>query len=156
LTDIPAIGCWGLEGNENGFMNLDGWDPRQANVNVYKVIALPILRGGSRLRTLSVKSIELPSQEIFEIRGSHLLIVVHCQVKVRVSNKKSRTEETKRSVLIPTDLKVGDLVKAFQVIGKTGGLFEIPDLSSNLRTKDTRTAMELGWKHGTELRLEML
>lgn len=153
-------------------MNLDSWDPRQANVNVYKVIALPvmsdpatltsiypqssILGGGSWLQTSSVKSIQLPSKEIFEIQGSHLLIVVHRQVKVRVSNRKSRTEETKHGVLIPSDLKVGDLVKAFQVIGKAARLFEIPDLSSKLCTTDTRTAMELGWRHGTELRLDIL
>ena len=59
-------------------------------------------------------------------------------------------------MLIPADLKVVDLVKAFKVIGNVSGLFEIPDLSSNIRTTDTRTAMELGWRHGTELRLEML
>lgn len=65
-------------------------------------------------------------------------------------------EEARNSVLIPTDLKVVDLVKAFKVIGNVSGVFEIPDLSSNIRTTDTRTAMELGWRHGTELRLEML
>jgi hypothetical protein len=46
-------------------------------------------------------------------------------------------------------------VKKFTVIGNVSGIFEIPDLSSNIRTTDTRTAMELGWKHGTELRLEI-
>jgi hypothetical protein len=34
--------------------------------------------------------------------------------------------------------------------------FEIPDSSSNIRTADSRTATDLGWRHGTELRLEML
>jgi hypothetical protein len=170
LTDIPATGCWGLEGNENGFMNLDSWDPRQANVTVYKVIALPItsdpatltpihpqwaILGGSLLRTSTVKSIELPSQEIFEIRGPHLLVVVHYQVTVRVSNRKTRTQEIQHNVLIPTNLKIVDLVKAFRVIGNVSGLFELPDWSINLSTTGTRTAMDLGWRHGTELRLEM-
>ena len=170
LTEIPTTDCWGLEGNEDGFMDLDSWDPRQTNQNVYKVIALPTMSdpttltpiypqwailGGSLLRTSRVKFIQLPSQEVFEIRGSHLLIVVHCQTKVRVSNRRTRIEETRHTILIPVDLKVVDLVKKFTVIGNVSGIFQIPDLSSNIRTTDTRTAMELGWKHGTELRLEI-
>jgi hypothetical protein len=49
-----------------------------------------------------------------------------------------------------------DLVKAFTVIGNVSGVFEIPDSSSNIQTRDTRTTTDLGWRHGTELRLEML
>jgi hypothetical protein len=49
-----------------------------------------------------------------------------------------------------------DLVKAFTVIGNVSGVFEIPDSSSNIQTRDTRTATDLGWRHGTELRLEIL
>ncbi|KAH6717481.1 hypothetical protein BKA61DRAFT_642544 [Leptodontidium sp. MPI-SDFR-AT-0119] len=37
-----------------------------------------------------------------------------------------------------------------------GNWVEIPDSSSNIQTRDTRTAMDLGWGHGTELRLEIL
>jgi len=48
-----------------------------------------------------------------------------------------------------------DVVKAFTVIGNISGVFEIPDSSSNIQ-RDTRTATDLGWRHGTELRLEML
>jgi hypothetical protein len=77
-------------------------------------------------------------------------------VKVKVSNKKRRIEETKTNVLIPAELKVVDLVEAFKVIGKVTGVFEIPANLSNIQTKDTRTATDLGWRHGTELRLEML
>jgi hypothetical protein len=169
LTDIPATGYWGLEGNEKGFMNLDDWDPRQANGKVYKVIALPVpsnpatltpiylqwaILGGSLIRTSTVKSIQLPSRETFEIRGSHLLVVVHYQVTVRVSNRKTRTQEIQRSLLVPTDQKVVDLAKAFQLIGNASRLFDLSDLWRNLQT-DTRTAIELGWKYGTELRLEI-
>jgi len=84
LTEISNTDCWGLEGNEDSFIDLDNWDPRQASQDVYKVIALlvtsglgtltsiypqwTILRGG--LWPSPVKSIQLPSREVFEIRGS--------------------------------------------------------------------------------------
>jgi hypothetical protein len=77
-------------------------------------------------------------------------------VRVRVSKKKTKIEETRNSVLILADLKVVDLVKAFKDISNISGVFEIPDYSSNIRTTDARTAMDLGWRHGTELRLEIL
>jgi len=82
--------------------------------------------------------------------------VIHYRVRVRVSKNKKKIEETRNSVLIPADMKVVDLVKAFKTIGNVSGVFEIPDSSSNIRTTDARTATDLGWRHGTELRLEML
>jgi len=74
----------------------------------------------------------------------------------RVSKKKTKIEETRNGVFIPADLKVVDLVKAFKDMGNVSGVFEIPDSSSNIRTTDARTATDLGWRHGTELRLEIL
>ena len=172
MTEIPTSGCWGLKGDEEDFINLNSWDPRQRNLNVYKVVALPIksepahpapiypqwatVGEGPSQRTLPVESIPLAAQEVFEIPGSHLLVVVHCEKKVKVAKKKSRTEDTQTSILIPADLKVVDLVKAFKVIGAVIRVSEIPESSNNLQTTDTQTAMELGWKHGTELKLEML
>lgn len=82
--------------------------------------------------------------------------MIHCRVEVRVSNRKTKIEESSNSVLIPPDLKVVDLVKMFRVMGNVSGILEIPEPSSNIRTTDTRTATDLGWRHGTELRLEML
>ncbi len=58
--------------------------------------------------------------------------------------------------MIPADLKVVDLVKTFKAMGNISRVFEIPDSSRNIRTTDTRTATDLGWRHGTELRLEIL
>jgi hypothetical protein len=169
LTEIPITDRWGLKGNEDGFIDLDKWDPRQASQDVYKVIALPVTSGPGILTPIHpqwanlgglwlsrVKSIQLPSQEVFEIRESHLLLVIHYQVRVKVSKKRTKIVETRNSVLIPADLKVVDLVKTFRVMGNVSGVFEIPDSSSNIRTTDTRTATDLGWRHGTELRLEML
>ena len=169
-TEVPNADCWGLEGNEDSFIDLDSWDPRQTSQDVYKVIAIPVMGDpgtltpihpqwailGGGLWPSHVKSIQLPSREVFEIRGSHLLLVIHCRVKVRVSNRKTKIEETRNSILIPADLKVVDLVKPFKVMGNISGIFEIPDPSSNIRTTDARTATDLGWRHGTELRLEML
>lgn len=169
-TEIPKTDYWGLEGNEDGFIDLDGWDPRQTRQDVYKVVALPVNSDPKTLNPIStqwavlgggswpprVKSIQLPSREVFEVRGPHLLLVIHWRVKVRVSNRKTKIEETRNNILIPADLKVIDLIKAFKVDGNVSGFFEIPDSSRNIQTTDARTATELGWKHGTELRLEML
>lgn len=162
--------CWGLEGNKDGFIDLDGWDPRRIHQDVYKVIALPISSDAGSLNPIStqwavlggglwpprVKSIQLPSREVFEVRGPHLLLVIHWRVKVKVSNRKTNFEETENNILIPADLKVVDLIKAFKVGGNISGFFEILDSPRNIRTTDTRTATDLGWKHGTELRLEIL
>jgi hypothetical protein len=167
LMDIPNTDCWGLKSNEDGFIDLDCWDPRQSSQDVYKVVTLPIIGDPRTLAPIpphwailggvlsaGIKSIQLPTREIFQIGGSHLLLVIHCQYKVKVSKKKSRIEETKRSMLVPAGLKVVDLVEAFKRIGKVTGVFEIP-ATNDIQTNDTRTAADLGWKHGTELRLEM-
>ncbi len=82
--------------------------------------------------------------------------MIHYRVRVGGSKKKKKIQETRNSVLIPVDLKVTDLVKAFKDMGNVSGVFEIPDSSRNIQTTDARTATDLGWRHGTELRLEML
>lgn len=85
-----------------------------------------------------------------------MLLVIHYRVKVRVSNKRTKIEETRNSVLILADLKVVDLIKPFKVMGNISGIFEILDSSSNIRTTNARTAIDLSWRHGTKLKLEML
>jgi hypothetical protein len=91
---------------------------------------------GEGLWPLRVKSIQLPSREAFEIRELHLLLVIHYRVRVRVSKKKTKIEETRNSILIQVNLKVVDLVKAFKVMDNVSGVFEIPASSSNIRTAD--------------------
>ena len=115
-----------------------------------------VVLGGGGSWPPRVKSIQLPSREVFEFRGPHLLLVIHWRVKVRVSKRRTKIEETSNNILIPADLKVIDLIKAFKVGGNVSGFFEIPDSSRNIQTTDARTATELGWKHGTQLRLEIL
>ena len=70
--------------------------------------------------------------------------MIHYRVRVKVSKKKTRIEETQNNVLIPADLQVVDLMKAFKDMGNVSGVFEIPDSSSNIRTTDARTATDLG------------
>ena len=53
--------------------------------------------------------------------------MIHYLVKVRVSNRGTRLEEIRKSILVPADLKVVDLVKAFAAVGNVSGVFEIPD-----------------------------
>jgi len=169
LTEILNTDCWGLEGNEDGFINLDNWDSRQASQEVYKMIVLPVINGLGTLTPIypqwvilgglwpsRVKFIQLPNREIFEIRELYLLLVIYYQMRLKGFKKKTRIEKTRNSILISTDLKVVDLMKVFKGISNVSGFFEIPNSSSNIRTTDTRTVTDLGWRHGTELRLEML
>jgi hypothetical protein len=43
-----------------------------------------------------------------------------------------KIEEIRNSILIPVDLKVVDLVKAFKVVDNISGVFEILESSSNI------------------------
>ena len=53
-------------------------------------------------------------------------------MKVKVSNKRSKIMEIRNSILIPADLKVVDLVKAFESNGNVSGVFKIPDSLRNI------------------------
>ncbi|KAG9229342.1 hypothetical protein BJ875DRAFT_200917 [Amylocarpus encephaloides] len=92
LIEIPKTDCWGLKGNGDAFIDLNAWNPRQTRQDVYKVIALPSSSDPNILNPIStqwallaeggswpprVKSIQLPSREVFEVRGPHLLVVIH-------------------------------------------------------------------------------
>jgi hypothetical protein len=57
-------------------------------------------------------------------------------VRVRVFKKKKKIEEIRNSVLIPVDLKVVNLVKAFKDIGNISGVFKILDSLSTIWTID--------------------
>jgi hypothetical protein len=172
LMGIPKPDHWNLEDEGKDFIALCKWNPRLAHHNVYKVVALPTMSDPGALTPLyprwatlegvllpsRVKSIELPSQEVFEIRGSHVLLSIHCRVKVKINKKESRMEESRYSMIIPVDLKVVDLVKGFKVTGNVSGVFVISDSMNNvnIKRKDVRTAADLGWRNGTEVRLDML
>lgn len=170
MTNIPEADHWGLKGNEAGFLDLDSWNPRQAKQDVYRVVALPVTSDPKELTPIHpkwtildggwqsspIKFIPLPNGEVFAFGESHLMLVIHYQLKVRISNRKIRIEEKRKNVVIPADLQVVDLVKHFRSIGNLSEIFELPDSTRKVKTTDTRTATALGWKHGTELRLEIL
>ncbi|KAI9739945.1 MAG: hypothetical protein M1818_005001 [Claussenomyces sp. TS43310] len=172
MEDLPRADDWELRGKSGDSVTLKNWNPLQRKQEVYTVVPLPvtsdsitlqpilphwaILGGDGWKLTSSVKSIEFPSKEMFEVQNSHLLVVVHCQKKVKISNNsKTRKIETSRhSLLIPSNSTVIHLVKAFKETSQAFGVFEGLDSEANLRG-DNRTARELGWRHGTELRLQM-
>ncbi|KAI0126992.1 hypothetical protein BJ170DRAFT_425728 [Xylariales sp. AK1849] len=169
LRNIPDTDHWGLEGNEDGFLDLRSWNPRQTNQYIYKVIALPLMSDPKTLTPIHpewailggcqpsrIKFLPLPNGEVFEIGESHLVLVIHYRLKIRNFSKRTRVEEKKKHVVISADLQVVDLVQHFKSIGNLSETFELPNSASKLRTTDTRTAADLGWKHGTELRLEIL
>jgi hypothetical protein len=69
--------------------------------------------------------------------------VIHYRVRVRVFKNKKKIKEIRNSVLIPADIKIVDLMKAFKTINNISGVFKIPDSLSNIRTTDARTATDL-------------
>jgi len=89
-----------------------------------------------------------------------MLLVIHYRVKIASFSYGRRRqtvysfEDRKITLFIPADMKVVDLVKALKSIGDISGIFEIPDSLRDIQIRDTRTATDLGWKHGTELRLD--
>jgi hypothetical protein len=177
LTGIPDLNCWGLVGSGDDFLELNDWDPRRELQDVYRVMALPAMSSpdmGNSLRlqwaalrgdswNTGARTIKLPSQEIFEIQGSHLVVVIWYRVNVRASFKGKKRTETREeihdSVLIPANMKMTDLVKAFENISgmsrRVSALYKMRDTENDMRESD-RTATELGWKHGTQLVLEMM
>jgi hypothetical protein len=173
LTQIPKAKCWRLEDNDHGLIDLKSWKPRQAGQAVYRVVAIPDPEGpktlnpiyphweavGGGLCTPHIKSIQLPSQELFDIQHcSHILVVLHTRTRVKISNKKHRIDESTNTILVPADLKVVDLAKALKGSRYISGMYEMSNfLATPLeRGACTQTAAELGWKHGTEFTLEFL
>jgi hypothetical protein len=172
LTEVPKAKCWRLEDNDHGMINLNSWNPRQANQEVYRVVALLVTENpkilnpihpewavlGEELWTSQIKSVQLPSKEMIDIQDfSHILLVVNCEVKIRTSKKKHRFKESRNTVLVPADFKVRDLVNAFKGSRQMTELGDISDPFNItvLNPTKSQTVADFGWKHGTELRLEL-
>ena len=110
------------------------------------------------MRIPHIKSIQLPSQELFDIQGySHILVVIHFRLRVKIAKKRHEIEESTNTILIPAELRAIDLVKALKGSRQTTEFSDISDPSNirMLNSTKVQTAADLGWKHGTELRLEM-
>ena len=169
--DLPEPGYWKLEDSQHKLVSLDKWNSYDADKMMYTVLPtlLPghpvsdfphlsqaFLGSGSWRRISDLRSFQLSPYQCLEVRGqSHLLIVIHCRGKVRLPNKKKRIEESRHEFLIATQTSISDLVAGLQTTNGTGTLFIVPETSNGLKLTDNRIVAELGWAHGTELRLEM-
>lgn len=98
-------------------------------------------------------SVRFPDRDAFLLEGyNHVLVVLRCQTKHRISKKKATIEETSHTMFIPVTYTVQDLLRLIQA-SNVCGVFLEPN-KDNLRLSGS-SASELGWKHGTVLRLEL-
>jgi hypothetical protein len=99
------------------------------------------------------RSFGLPADVAFELQGgSHLLLVLRCQTKVKISNRQKRNEETVHNIWIPANYGISEVMK----LVRASSINSVYDESNqNDLQMDKRSARELGWKHGTTLRLEL-
>ena len=58
--------------------------------------------------------------------------MIYYRVRVKVFKKKTKIKETRNNILIPIDIKIVDLIKAFKTIGNISRVFKILDSSSNI------------------------
>lgn len=166
-TEIPSTNHWGLKADDDGFIDLDSWNPRLEGKKFYRVMDLPPSSESKAIDPICTTwtifgegistSIQLSSRVILEIPQSSLLIMMSYDKKVKSSKKKSTLEGKKHCVLIPADLKVIDLVKAFQFVGNISGIIGgSANALEVLQITDTRTAKDLNLKNGTELVLQLI
>ena len=99
------------------------------------------------------KSFMLPVGDTFLLKSdSHVLLVLHCQTRVKISNKKRRVDKTHHSILVPIGYTVQDVLKLIRN-RPINGIYHEPEGESVLF--DSRALSELGWTNGTVLRLEL-
>ncbi|KAI9830638.1 MAG: hypothetical protein M1819_005448 [Sarea resinae] len=165
ILDTPSPGFWKMK--KNGIEeDLNEWNPHQLDSdkplliisNVEKsLVPIEFIRPTQDGRPWAwaheMRSFQLPSHVVFELQGdSHMLLVLRCQIKVKLSKKQRKIHETSHSILVPAEYGVAEVLALVRA-SAVSGVFEEPN-PNDLR-KDNRSARELGWKHGTTLRLEM-
>jgi hypothetical protein len=163
--DTPSPGIWKLMINDVE-QDLNKWDPQNLKPDAPILIVpriekslVPITttpttqKGNEWAWAYEMRSFRLPADVVFELEGdSHLLLVLRCQTKYRVSNRRTKIIETIHRILVPADYAVAEVLKLVRA-RTVSGVFEEP--SPNDLRNDNRSASELGWKHGTILRLEL-
>lgn len=162
-TASPQPGVWKLV-RDNADLDLDKWDPCSLGVDKALFITSSIISSraivasttatlkGSWTWVNGMMSVHFPDSDAFVLEGySHVLLVLRCQTKLK-SKKKKGIEETSHTVIIPTTYTVQDLLRLIQA-SKVSGVFE-ESHEDNLRSSRS-SASELGWQHGTVLRLEL-
>lgn len=158
--DLPEPGHWELEDSQHKLVSLDKWNSYDADKMVYIVLPMLLpghsvsdfphlpqatLGSGSWRQISDLRLFQLSLYQCLEVRGqSHLLIVISCQGKVRLSNKKKRVEESRHEFLIATQTRISDLVVGLQTTNGTGTLFIVPETSNGLKWTDNRIVAELG------------
>ncbi|CZS92480.1 uncharacterized protein RAG0_03063 [Rhynchosporium agropyri] len=163
-TVSPKPGMWKLV-RADADMDLDKWDPRSLELDKPLFITSNIkpshavIASATALHNVSwvwadgMMSVCFPGQGAFVLEGyNRVFIVLRCQTKFRVSNKKKRIDETSHNMFIPMTYTVQDVLRLIQA-SNVCGVFQEPH-ESNLRWSGS-SASELGWKHGSVLRLEL-
>ena len=146
-------------------MDLDRWDPCSLELdkplfitsNIENscaiIVSTTATRNGSWTWADGMLSVYFPVQGAFVLEDyNRVLVVLRCQTKFRVLNKKKRIEETSHTIYIPITYTVQDVLRLIQA-SNVSGVFQEPD-ENNLRWSGS-SASELSWKHGTLLRLEL-
>lgn len=162
-TVSPQPGVWKLV-RDNADVDLDKWDPCSLEVDKalfitsnirtsHAIVASTIAtRKGSWTWDSRMMSVNFPDRDAFVLEGyKHVLVVLRCQTKLKIK-KQTRIEETSHTVFIPTSYTVQDLLGLIQAT-KVCGVY-VESHEDNLRSSGS-SARELGWQHGTVLRLEL-
>lgn len=168
-TVSPQPGVWKLV-RDNADVHLDKWDPPSLELDKALFVTSKIItsntiitsttamRNGSWTWGNGLMSVCFPDRDAFLLKGyDHILVVLRCQTRVKISKKQKRIEETSHTVFIPMAYTVQDLLGLIQA-SKVSGIFvgsqEDKSKEDNLRWGGS-SAGELGWGHGTVLRLEL-
>lgn len=85
----------------------------------------------------------LSSQLAYEARGTHLMVTVRCQVKAKKSKKKSKIDEHVSHVLILSGMIVCELTFSFKRIGIATRVYQLPDITLDLRELEEYSAAQL-------------
>ena len=149
----------------NADVDLDSWDPSSLELdkplfiasNMKKsraiIASTTATRNGSWTWGDRMMSVRFPDQGAFVLEGyNHVLVILRCQTKSRISNKKKRIDETSHTIFIPMTYMVQDVLSLIQA-SNVCGVFLEP--SEKILLWSGSSAGELGWKHGMSLRLEL-
>ena len=167
--DTPEPGAWKLS-TSNNQVDLDNWSPYSLEADMPIFISskeaersLPVITaagtewGASWGWVSGMQSIELPGGKAFLLKGdTHVLIVLCCQTKVKVSKKASRIEVKKHNVLVPVEFTVPDILGLIRAsVVNAVYLDNSGDNSWGNLLSDPRSVRVFGWKSGTVLRVEL-
>ncbi|KAF5873439.1 uncharacterized protein Bfra_004899 [Botrytis fragariae] len=164
-TVSPQPGAWKLIKND-AELDLNFWEPWSIEPDTAMIVAssnaqipFPIIDSSPTTNDASwtwskkVLSVNFPEQNAFLLQHhDRVLVILRCQTKYRVSSKKRNICETNHTVFIPMTYTVQHVLELIQASYVSAVYSDHRE--DNLRSNGL-TARELGWKHGTILRLEL-